>query len=199
LEWGSGWPPLFFTPVSGVWGAGRRLRIGQEKEVAKPIPEIDEELEARVSALGLELVEVEWAGSDRRPILRLRVDHPESRPGAGITVNECARASRELEPWLDAHPLLPEKYTIEVSSPGIERPLSRRRDFVRFAGKEVAVKGTGPLAGSKSSRIEGELTGIEEGPDEKQYSVLIRRKGGEILTIPRSDIVRAQLVFRWEG
>ncbi len=173
-------------------------QVGDSTQMARPIPEIDRELETRIDALGMELVEVEWAGSDRRPILRVRVDFPDSEPGAGVTVNDCARASRELEPWLDDHPLLPEKYTIEVSSPGVERPLIRRRDFVRFAGEEVAIKGTAPLAGGKSSRLEGELAGVEDGPEDEEYTVRIRRKGGDVVAIPRTQIVRAQLVFRWK-
>jgi len=166
--------------------------------VAKPIAEIDAELDPRLEALGLELVEIEWAGSDRRPILRIRVDFPDSKPGAGVTVKDCALASRALEPWLDEHPLLPEKYTVEVSSPGVERPLIRERDFRRFAGEEVTIKGKGPLAGGRSSRLEGQLVGIEEGPDEEHYMVLIRRKGGDVVSVPREEIKRAQLVFRWK-
>lgn len=166
--------------------------------MAMRIAEIDRELEARVEAMGMELVETEWAGGKGRPILRIRVDFPGSRPGAGVTVQDCARVSRELEPWLDEHPLLPERYVIEVSSPGVERPLLRRRDFVRFDGKEVSVKGTGPLAGGQSSRLEGVLVGIEEGSDEEHYGVRVRRKDGDVVTIPRSEIERAHLVFRWK-
>ncbi len=166
--------------------------------MAKPIPEIDAELESRVEALGFELVEVEWAGSDRRPILRLRVDLPDSRPGAGVTVNDCARVSRELEPWLDEPPAVPERYTVEVSSPGVERPLNRKRDFERFVGEPVVVKGTEPLVGTRSRRLEGDLLGVEEGADQEHYEVLIRRKGGDVLRVPRQDIEKAHLVFRWK-
>jgi ribosome maturation factor RimP len=166
--------------------------------MARPIPEIDRELETRIEALGMELVEVEWAGSGRRPILRVRIDFPESSPGAGVTVNDCARVSRELEPWLDEHPLLPEKYVIEVSSPGVERPLHRRRDFVRFRGEEVSVKGEGPLAGGTSTRLEGILEGVEDGPGKDEYGIRIRPGDGDVVTIPRREIKRAQLVFRWK-
>jgi ribosome maturation factor RimP len=191
--------PAFF--YSGVWSPGRRNGYGNRRKagLATAIPEIDRELEGRLEALGMELVEVEWAGSDRRPILRIRVDFPDSAPGRGVTVDDCARASRELEPWLDGHPLVPEKYTIEVSSPGVERPLHRRRDFVRFVGEEVLLKGSEPLEGGGSSRIQGELTGIEDGEGEEGYTVLVRRKNGDVVRVPRSDIVRAQLVFRWDG
>jgi len=54
------------------------------------------------------------------------------------------------------------------------------------------------LAGGRSSRLEGQLVGIEEGPDEEHYMVLIRRKGGDVVSVPREEIKRAQLVFRWK-
>lgn len=163
--------------------------------MATAIPEIDRELEARVAKLGMEVVEIEWAGSDRRPILRLRVDHPESAPGQGVTVDDCVRVSRELEPWLDEHPTLSEKYTLEVSSPGVERPLVRRRDFVRFRGEEVVLKGRAPLGGTRTSRLEGVLEAVLGG--EAQYVVQIRREGGELVDVPREEIQRANLVYRW--
>jgi ribosome maturation factor RimP len=177
--------------VSGIDGR----ESAREERVATAIPEIDRELEARVERLGMEVVEIEWAGSDRRPILRLRVDHPESTPARGVTVDDCVRVSRELEPWLDEHPTLSEKYTLEVSSPGVERPLVRRRDFVRFRGETVAVKGRAPLGGTRSSRLEGVLEAVHGG--EEQYVVQIRRTGGDLVEVSREDIQRANLVYRW--
>lgn len=170
--------------------------------MATPIPEIDRELEERIGALAMELVEAEWAGSNARPILRLRVDHSDSEPGRGVTVEDCVRVSRALEPWLDEHPGLPEKYTLEVSSPGVERPLHRRRDFERFAGEEVVVKGRGPLADGGSARVEGVLEGVEDAAEEgaaEGYRVLVRLGGEEVIAVPREDIVRARLIFRWDA
>ena len=109
--------------------------------MSKRVPEVEAGLDERVEALGFELVDLEWAGSNRRPILRIRIDRPESTPGMGIRVEDCVLVSRGLEPWLDEHSSLPEKYVLEVSSPGLERPLVRRRDWLRFTGQEVAVKG----------------------------------------------------------
>lgn len=163
--------------------------------MARPIPEIEEELEARVDDLGLELVDLDWAGSDRRPILRIRVDFPDSRPGHGITVDDCADVSRKLEPWLDDHARLPATYVLEVSSPGVERPLKGRKDFVRFAGQEVAVKGDEILAG-KATYLEGELLGVES--DSGADVVRLRLPGGEELSIPRDEIVGAHLIHRWK-
>ena len=113
---------------------------------------IEPRLHDQVEALGFEVVELEWAGKSRRPILRLRVDRPDSVPGKGISVDDCAVVSRALEQWLDEE--FPERYVLEVSSPGIERPLVRPRDWVRFAGQRVLVHGTRVLGDQGSgSRV----------------------------------------------
>ncbi|MGH7475891.1 MAG: ribosome maturation factor RimP [Longimicrobiales bacterium] len=156
---------------------------------------LERELERRVEALGYELVELERAGSRARPILRLRIDRPDSRPGDGVTVDDCARVSRALEPLLDETALGEGRYVVEVSSPGIERPLVRPRDFERFAGRTVALKGYGPLA-DRARNLEGELLGIQ-GEGEAQR-VRLRLADGEEIEIPRRAVARAHLVFRWD-
>ena len=159
------------------------------------VPEIDREFEARVDALGFELVDLHWGGSAKRPLLRVRIDRPDSTPGHGVTVEECARVSRGLEAWLDEHEALSERYVLEVSSPGLDRPLRRRRDFERFRGKRVAVKGDGPLAG-RARRLEGELLGMTDEGDSEV--VCLRLENGDEVRIPRSEIVGAKLVFTWK-
>lgn len=168
--------------------------------MAKPIPEIARELESRVEAMSMELVDLEWAGNDRRPILRIRVDFPDSEPGSGVTVDDCVRVSRELEPWLDEHPALSERYVLEVSSPGVERPLRRRRDFERFAGREAVLQGEGPLGGTGHKRLQGLLGGVEGGSEDEpgSFVVLLETGAGDRVRIPGGDILRANLVFRWE-
>jgi ribosome maturation factor RimP len=157
--------------------------------------ELDERLAERVAALGFELVELERAGSRTRPILRLRVDRPGSAEGAGITVGECARLSRALEAELDEDPHVAERYVLEVSSPGVERPLVRADDFGRFAGREVALKLHLPLPG-RGKRLEGELLGLAE--EDGQERIRLVLKDGETINIPRADVARAHLIFRWE-
>jgi ribosome maturation factor RimP len=155
---------------------------------------LERDLERRVEELGYELVEVERAGSRVRPILRLRVDRPGSGPGGGVTVDDCVRVSRALEEQLDADPRLGERYTLEVSSPGVERPLVRDHDFERFAGREVAIHGRVPLAG-QGRRLQGELLGLVE--DGGAMAVRLRLESGEEVDIPRDDVTRAHLIFRW--
>lgn len=153
---------------------------------------LERAIENSLEAQGLELVELERAGSRHRPILRVRVDRPEGRPGAGVTVDDCARASRAVEALLDGRGDIPERYTLEVSSPGVERPLVRERDFARFAGEQVALKGAAPLAG-RAKRLEGTLLGLEEDGG----AVRLRLPDGEEVSVARADITRAHLVFRW--
>lgn len=192
--------PAFFYSTDLLVEEGRR-------DMASPIPGIEEGIEDRVEALSMEMVELEWAGSAARPILRLRVDLPDSSPGKGVTVHDCVRVSRALEPWLDEHPDVPERYTLEVSSPGVERPLRRRRDFRRFAGSEVVVKVDNVLPGAKSRRLEGVLEGVEGGgsagdatvaDEQGPYTVLIRLGKGTEVRVPSEEIVRAHLVYRWD-
>lgn len=157
---------------------------------------LEAELERRVEALGYELVELERAGSKTRPILRGRIDHAGgSEKGAGVTVDDCSTVSRALEAWLDEAEGVPERYMLEVSSPGIERPLVRARDFQRYAGKEVAVRGKDVLAG-RSRRLEGELLGLDE-RDGREY-VRLRLNDGAEVDVARDEITRVHLVFRWE-
>jgi ribosome maturation factor RimP len=159
------------------------------------VPEVDRDLPSRIDQLGYELVEVEWAGSGRRPILRIRIDRPGVGAGDGIGAGDCAQVSRALEPWLDQLGSMPERYVLEVSSPGLERPLVQPGDFERFAGKKIAVKGSAPLAG-RATRLEGELLGLAcEGDGEER--VRLRLPNGEEVQIPRTEIAGARLVFEW--
>jgi ribosome maturation factor RimP len=157
--------------------------------------ELEREIEQRVEALGYEFVELERAGSKARPILRLRVDVPGSTPGAGVSVDDCTRISRALEEYLEDASAVPERYVLEVSSPGVERPLLRRGDFQRFAGQEVALKLSTKLPDG-AKRVEGELLGLQE--QDGQERIRLRREDGSEIDIPRADVVRAHLVFRWK-
>lgn len=156
-------------------------------------PDLARELERRVEELGYELVEVEEAGSARRPIVRLRIDLPDSEPGKGVSLGDCTRVSRALESYIDESQALPATYVLEVSSPGVERPLVKRRDFERFAGQEVALAGKSALAG-RAKRLEGELTGIsgEAGSE----LIGLRLESGEVVEVPWSEINKAHLLFK---
>ncbi|CAN5726920.1 MAG: ribosome maturation factor RimP [Gemmatimonadetes bacterium] len=163
---------------------------------------LERELEERVDRLGFELVDMERAGSANRPILRLRIDRPDSTPESGVTLEDCTHVSRALEAYLDEQETeLGSRYVLEVSSPGVERPLVRRRDWERFHGREVALHGKSALAG-RSRRLEGTLLGLvgEEGAEGEQGErVVVRLADGEEVEVPRAEITRAHLVHRWGG
>lgn len=156
---------------------------------------LTEAIEERMAGLGFELVELERAGSKARPVLRVRADRMGAAEDETITVDDCARISRNLEEYLDALPTMPATYVLEVSSPGVERPLVRPRDFERFVGREVAIRGYAPLAG-RGRRLEGELLGLVESPGGER--VRLRLTDGEEIEIARDEIARAHLVFRWK-
>jgi ribosome maturation factor RimP len=155
------------------------------------------DIERRVEEMGFELVELEAAGNRTRPILRVYIDRPDSVPGQrSVTLDDCAAVSRGLEPMLDARDDLAENYQLEVSSPGVERPLTKARDWRRFAGQEVSVRGKGPLAG-RARRLEGELLGVTGG--EGGEAARLRLVGGDEVEIPLSEVEKAHLVYRWGG
>ncbi len=151
--------------------------------------------EAVVERLGFELVELDQAGHPGRPLLRLRIDRPDAQPGLGVTVEDCARVSRELEAVLDGRDDVPSSYILEVSSPGVERPLRKRRDFERFVGHEVALRGHEPLA-SGSRRLEGVLLGVEDTEDGDQLR--LRLANQTEVEVPRSAVASAKLIYRWQ-
>lgn len=155
---------------------------------------LEQELARRVEELGYDFVKLDRTGSKNRPIFRLRIDRPESASEQGVSLEDCARVSRKLEEHLDEHPEFGGRYTLEVSSPGVERPLVRARDFERFSGREIAVKGYGPLAG-RARRLEGELLGLVEADGDER--IRLRLSDGETVEIPRDQIANAHLVFRW--
>ncbi len=163
--------------------------------VAGRVPEVEHELEHRVATLGFELVYVEWAGSRNRPILRIRVEAQAAESGSSMQVGDCAKVSRGLESWLDELDVMPERYVLEVSSPGLERPLTRPRDWERFAGEPVVVRGRRELT-KGSARLEGEIAGLDEGVE--GGAARIRLSDGEEVAIPLTDIKGAHLVFKFD-
>jgi len=156
---------------------------------------IERWMEERLEELGYELVELERAGNDARPIFRLRIDRPPDAAEAGITHGDCVTVSRALEPDLDARDDLSPRYLLEVSSPGVERPLVRRRDWDRFAGRSISVRTESPVA-EHGKRIEGDLLGVAGDGDAERVRL---QCGDEVVEIPLNQIQRANLVHRWDS
>ena len=140
-------------------------------------------LEPGVSAMGFELVDVEMAGSHHSPTLRVYIDSPR-----GVNVDDCARVSRQLSALLDVEDPLPGQYTLEVSSPGLDRPLVKPEDFRRFVGETVKVKMQQPVLGRRN--FSGRL--VEVAADHVVVEV-----DKEIFNLAFDDMERARLVPRF--
>jgi ribosome maturation factor RimP len=125
-----------------------------------------------VAELGFELVDLRRTGTLQRPLLQVRVDRPDSRPGQGVTADDCAAISRSLERFLESRGIVGPRYVLEVSSPGIERPLRWPEHWRRFVGRHVRVR-----ADSLSGRNRCEIVSV---PDEEHVQ-LRRDDGSEIV------------------
>ncbi len=136
-----------------------------------------------LARLGLELVDVEMVGSGRARTLRLAVD----RPG-GVDLEALSEASAPVSNALDAAAVLSGTYNLEVSSPGLERPLRRPADFARFVGTTITLKSHEPVGGSRRHRgrlLEADGDGIALDVD------------GERRSFPYEGIAAARTVFEW--
>ena len=103
---------------------------------------------------GLELVHAEVAGPDNKPIVRVFIDKPQ-----GVTHDDCSEVSTHLGTILDVEDFIHASYTLEVSSPGLERGLYKRADYERFSGSNAKLKTRQPIGGQRNFR--GRLVGIE--------------------------------------
>jgi ribosome maturation factor RimP len=142
-----------------------------------------------LASMGLELVEVEYKREGKAMILRLFID----REG-GITLDDCADVSREVSEILDVEDVIPGKYSLEVSSPGLDRPLKRASDYERFRGRLVKVRTYELLAdddGNRRKTFLGELLGLEGGV------VRLHLKEGQTAGIPLEKIAKANLEFEF--
>jgi ribosome maturation factor RimP len=185
LEWGAG--PTFFLTAAACRGW-----FSSESQVA-PRPMVDRErltalIEPVVEREGAELVDLEVAGSLGRPIVRAYVDTE-----AGVTLDECARLSRRLEQMLESTGAVPERYVLEVSSPGIERPLTKRAHFEHYLGREIAVRLHRKHDGRK--RFVGTLEEVEGGAA-GSYAIKIAGSEGR-WTFDAAEIARARLQVQW--
>ena len=140
-----------------------------------------------IADLGFELVDLRRVGTLQRPILQVRVDRPDSRPGHGITADDCAAISRSLEHFLESRAMVGPRYVLEVSSPGIERPLRWPEHWRRFIGRRARVR-----AAALGGRREVEIVAV---PDDEH--VTVRAEDGAERTLRLAEIRDATLV--WEG
>ena len=147
------------------------------------------EARRRIAELGYELVDLRRRGSQKRPVLQVRVDRQDSTPDRGITHQDCTLVSRALEEWFDAEGAFGERYVLEVSSPGIERPVRWPEHWSRFRGHDVNVK----LAGRGRVRAT-----IEDTSDDGSTLVMRGAGADEDITVPLHEARDATLAFDWK-
>jgi ribosome maturation factor RimP len=138
-------------------------------------------LEPGVQALGFELVDVELEGRGARATLRVYIDGPQ-----GVGLDDCAKVSRQLSGILDVEDPIKGSYNLEVSSPGLDRPLVRPADFRRFAGETVKLRTYEPFDGRKN--FKGRLAEVSD------EGVVVEVEEGQRFRLRFEAIERARLV-----
>jgi len=148
--------------------------------VTELLRKIEDIVNPTVTGMGFELVRV--AMSRGGATLQVMIEPADGRP---MDVEDCATVSRALSAVLDVEDPVPGAYTLEVSSPGIDRPLTREKDYVRWAGHLARLETTLPVEGRR--RFKGTLLGLENG------TVRLKLEDGKEADVPLSQISRAKL------
>jgi ribosome maturation factor RimP len=149
------------------------------------IERITELTERAATGTEIEIVEIQLRGAGKSRLLRVYIDKP-----GGVTHGDCETISHNLSALLDEQDAVPgDTYTLEVSSPGAERKLSKPRDFERVIGQKVRVSLREPMEGSKS--FEGKLTAVANGALDLEIAA------GQSLQVPLERVQKANLKFDW--
>ncbi len=149
------------------------------------VRKIEPEIKQTVEDFGYELVQIKYGGEAGGRTLSILIDHPED-----ITADDCSEMSRRLSMMLDTLDPIPGAYTLIVSSPGLDRPLTRDSDFDRFAGEMAAIRHRSDEGERRTDT--GTLEGIEDG------NVTIRTEES-VMHIPLDEIEEAHLVYDWDA
>jgi ribosome maturation factor RimP len=146
-----------------------------------------------IKALGLELFELKLGGSNGRPVIDVRVERED---GQKVTVEDCAAASRAIETKLDEEDFGGRRYVLEVSSPGVERPLRNAKDWSRFTGSSVVVTTNvvGDPAGRRTDEVE--IVGVEG--DAGEEIIIVHDERGHERRFPLAAVEKARLAFHWK-
>ena len=154
------------------------MGMGEERSRVRQL------VEEVVESQGYELVDVEFKGAGKSSLLRIFIDKP-----AGISHEDCELVSEQVGTVLDVEDLIPFSYTLEVSSPGLDRKLFKEADYIRFAGKLAKIQTRIPLEHQKAFR--GRLKGLQDG------KILLELPKGDLLEIPLDVVAEARLEFDW--
>jgi ribosome maturation factor RimP len=173
---GTGSRPVGFAPTFSFVREAAEMAMANESIAGRV-----QELAERVAIdHGLELVHAEVAGPENKPIVRIFIDKPQ-----GVTHEDCSEMSTHLGTILDVEDFIHAPYTLEVSSPGLERGLYKRADFERFAGSQAKLKSRQPIGGQRNFR--GRLLGVD-GND-----VLFEDRTSGQVRVPLDWITKANL------
>jgi ribosome maturation factor RimP len=159
--------------------------------VAQLIDKVEELVLPIVEDLGFELVDLEYQREDRGWVLRIFLDKD-----GGINLDDCATASREISSLLDVENVISTAYNLEVSSPGIERPLKKAQDFVRFSGQLAKIKTIEAIDPDASGRKRKTFVGTLSGFDSDDV-LLTLEKSTAVVRIALLQIDKANLKFEF--
>ena len=138
-------------------------------------------LEPFLEAEGFSLVDVDYTWEQGGWVLKVFID----KKGGEVMLDDCARVSREFGQLLDVEDIIPVSYRLEVSSPGLDRPLKKEEDFIKYSGKRVRIKTKELISGRRN--FKGDLLGCAEG------AITVQVEGSGVFTIPLSSILKANL------
>jgi len=150
------------------------------------VSRLKEVLAPTLSSLAVELVDLEYRRESVGWVLRLYIDKE-----GGITLEDCQRVSEQIGDLLDVEDLISHGYRLEVSSPGLDRPLVQEKDFVRFVGERARISTRDPIGNRRNFR--GRILGVSD------HRVLIEADEGGITEIPHELVSKARLVPEFPG
>lgn len=168
------------TTWSGPWA---HFLFAGSVQVTQAVRNLQQLLEPGVEALGYELLGIEHLAQGRHSLLRLYIDSAD-----GITVDDCERVSHQVSGMLEVEEPIKGHYSLEVSSPGLERPLFKPEHYERFIGEIIALRLLRPLG--ERRRFKGRLIALRDD------AVVIEQDGIE-LALPLENIDKAHLVPQW--
>jgi ribosome maturation factor RimP len=147
------------------------------------IKQVTDLIEPIIEDIGFELVDVEYLAKSGRWVLCVYIDKE-----SGVTIDDCVQVSREIGDLIDIKSIIENEYSLEVSSPGVNRPLKKEVDFLKVVGKRIKVKMAVPVDGSRN--FSGYLKGLEA-------QVVRIEVNGRLLTLPLDGIEKANLVYEF--
>ncbi len=161
--------------------------------MAQIVEQIEKLVAPILDDLGLELVDLVYQRENRGWVLRFFIDRQEG----GVTLDECAEASREISAILDVEEVIDTAYNLEVSSPGLDRPLKKARDFERFAGQQVKVKTIAAIDPDERGRKRKTFSGTLDGFEDAKVLITLKEKQSVQVAIPLDQIDAANIEYEF--